>query len=62
MILIRFACAVLALSIATAVPLLGRVARTMPDLSAAALDALDAIDHPRALRILTEIGVPSSNG
>ena len=42
--------------------LLGRVARTMPDLSAAALDALDAIDHPRALRILTEIGVPSSNG
>ena len=42
--------------------LLGRVARTMPDLSAAALDALDAIDHPRALRILTEISVPSSNG
>ena len=42
--------------------LLGRVARTVPDLSAAALDALDAIDHPRALRILAEIGVPSSNG
>lgn len=39
--------------------LLGRVARTMPDLSAAALDALDAIDHPRALRILGEIGPKS---
>jgi HEAT repeat protein len=42
--------------------LLGRIARTMPDLSAAALDALDAIDHPRASRIAAEIGVPSSNG
>jgi hypothetical protein len=42
--------------------LLGRIARTMPGLSAAALDALDAIDHPRALRIAAEIGVPSSNG
>jgi hypothetical protein len=42
--------------------LLGRVARTVPDLSSAAFDALDAIDHPRALRILAEIGVPSSNG
>ncbi len=42
--------------------LLGRVARIMPDLSETALDALDAIDHPRALRILAEIGVPSSNG
>jgi len=42
--------------------LLGRIARTMPDLMAAALDALDAIDHPRALRIAAEIGVPSSNG
>jgi HEAT repeat protein len=42
--------------------LLGRIARTMPDLMAAARDALDAIDHPRALRILAEIGVPSSNG
>jgi HEAT repeat protein len=42
--------------------LLGRIARTMPDLSAAALDALDAIDHPRASRITAEIRVPSSNG
>jgi HEAT repeats len=42
--------------------LLGRIARTMPDLSAAALDALDAIDHPRASRIAAEMGVPSSNG
>jgi HEAT repeat protein len=41
--------------------LLGRIARTMPGMSAAALDALDAIDHPRALRIAAEIGVPSSN-
>ena len=39
--------------------LLGRIARTMPDLSAAAIDALDAIDHPRALRILGEIGPKS---
>ena len=42
--------------------LLGRIARTMPDLMAAALDALDATDHPRALRIAVEIGAPSSNG
>ena len=42
--------------------LLGRLARTMPDLSAAALDALHGIDHPRASRILAEISVPSSNG
>ena len=42
--------------------LLGRIARTMRGLSAAALDALDAIDHPRASRIAAEIGVPSSNG
>ncbi len=42
--------------------LLGRIARTMPDLSAAALDALDAIDHPRASRIAAEIGASSSNG
>ena len=43
--------------------LLGRIGRTMPDLSAAALDALNSIDHPRALRIAAEIGlVPSSNG
>jgi HEAT repeat protein len=43
--------------------LLGRIARTMPGLSAAALDALGSIDHPRASRIAAEIGlVPSSNG
>jgi hypothetical protein len=42
--------------------LLGRIGRTMPALSAAALDALDSIDHPRASRIAAEIGVPSSNG
>jgi HEAT repeat protein len=42
--------------------LLGRIARTMPDLSQAALDALDSIDHPRASRIAAEIGVLSSNG
>jgi HEAT repeat protein len=42
--------------------LLGRVARTMPDLSQAALDALDSIDHPCASRIAAEIGVPSKNG
>jgi hypothetical protein len=42
--------------------LLGRIARTMPDLSQAALDALDSIDHPRASRIAAEIGVFSNNG
>ncbi|HEX3417474.1 MAG TPA: hypothetical protein VHT21_13880, partial [Stellaceae bacterium] len=42
--------------------LLGRIARTMSDLSQAALDALDSIDHPRASRIAAEIGVLSSNG
>jgi hypothetical protein len=42
--------------------LLGRIARTMPDLSPAALDALVSIDHPRASRIAAEIGVHSSNG
>jgi HEAT repeat protein len=42
--------------------LLGRIARTMPELSAAALNALDAIDHPRASRIAAEISVPSSKG
>jgi hypothetical protein len=42
--------------------LLGRIARTMPNLSQAALDALDAIDHPRASRIAAEIGVPSTTG
>lgn len=42
--------------------LLGRIARTMPDLSQAALDALDSIDDPRASRIAAEIGVSSNNG
>jgi hypothetical protein len=42
--------------------LLGRIARTMPDLSQAALDALDSIDHPRASRIAAEIGAFSNNG
>jgi hypothetical protein len=41
--------------------LLGRIGRTMPALSAAALDALNSIDHPRASRIAAEIGVPSSD-
>lgn len=41
--------------------LLGRIGRTMPALSAVALDALNSIDHPRASRIAAEIGVPSSN-
>jgi hypothetical protein len=44
------------------VVLLGRIARTMPDLSPAALDALDSIDHPRASRIAAEIGASSNNG
>ena len=34
------------------VVLLGRIARTLPDLQEAALDALQAIDHPRATQIL----------
>jgi HEAT repeat protein len=42
--------------------LLGRIARTMPDLSPASLDALDSIDHPRASRIAVEIRVSSKNG
>src|SRR5947207_1729163 len=42
--------------------LLGRIALTMPDLSRAALDALDSIDHPRASRIAAEIGAFSNNG
>lgn len=42
--------------------LLGRIARTMPGLSQAAVDALDSIDHPRASRIAAEIGVSSDNG
>ncbi len=41
--------------------LLGRIARTMPDLRDQALDALDAIEHPRAGRIAAAIreGRPS---
>jgi uncharacterized protein YjbI with pentapeptide repeats len=35
--------------------LLGRAARTRPDLSEAVLDALDAIDHPRAEKIAGQI-------
>jgi hypothetical protein len=42
--------------------LLGRIARTMPDLTAAALDALDAIDHPRASRIAADSVVPPATG
>jgi HEAT repeat protein len=42
--------------------LLGRVGRTRPDLSQAARDALDCIDHPRASRIAAEIGASSNNG
>jgi len=42
--------------------LLGRIVRTMPDLSAAALDALGSIDHPRASRIAAEMGFPPATG
>ncbi len=35
--------------------LLGRIARTMPEFSQAALHALEAIDHPRAAKIAAEI-------
>jgi HEAT repeat protein len=35
--------------------LLGRIARARPDLSEAVLDALDAIDHPRAEKIAAQI-------
>jgi hypothetical protein len=35
--------------------LLGRIARAVPDLSEAVLDALDAIDHPRAEKIANAI-------
>jgi hypothetical protein len=38
------------------VVLLGRVARARPDLSEAVLDALDAIDDPRAEKIAGQIG------
>ena len=42
--------------------LLGRIGRTMPALSAAALDALNSIDHPRASKITAEIGFPPATG
>jgi hypothetical protein len=32
--------------------LLGRIVRTVPDLAAAALDALETVDHPRAAQLL----------
>ena len=35
--------------------LLGRVARAVPDLSGPVLNALDAIDHPRAEKIANAI-------
>jgi hypothetical protein len=35
--------------------LLGRTARTVPDLADAAREALDAIDHPRAAQVLASI-------
>lgn len=37
------------------VVLLGRIARTMPDLSAAARAALEDIDHPQAARMVAAI-------
>lgn len=35
--------------------LLARIARTVPPLAAAALDALDAVDHPRARQLIASI-------
>jgi HEAT repeat protein len=35
--------------------LLGRIARTLPDLADAAREALEAIDHPRAAQVLARI-------
>lgn len=35
--------------------LLGRIARTVPDLADAAREALEAIDHPRAAQILVHL-------
>ena len=35
--------------------LLGRVARTVPNLTEPVLDALDAIDHPRAVKIAADV-------
>jgi hypothetical protein len=39
----------------TCLVLLARIARTMPDLAPAALDALEASDHPRASALLTQL-------
>lgn len=54
--------AVAAIADEECVILLGCIARTVPGLSQAALDALASIDHPRASRIAAEIGVSSNNG
>jgi HEAT repeat protein len=42
--------------------LLGRIARTMPHLSKAALDALEIVDNPRAARMAAQLRVSSSDG
>jgi hypothetical protein len=39
----------------TCLVLLARIARTMPDLAPAALEALEASDHPRASALLTQL-------
>jgi hypothetical protein len=54
--------AVAAIADQECVILVGRIARTMPHLAAAALDALDAIEHPYALRLAAEIRVSSKEG
>ena len=40
------------------VVLLGRIARTLPDLAAAARDAIEASEHPIAVRVLAGLGAP----
>jgi hypothetical protein len=47
--------AIIAVADEECVILLGRIARTVPDLADAACDALEAIDHPRAAQVLTSI-------
>src|SRR5215472_779388 len=42
--------------------LLGRIARTIPHLAEAAIDALETIDHPRAARIAAEMRVSPTTG
>jgi hypothetical protein len=44
------------------VVLVGRIARTMPHLRTAALDALETIEHPHASRLAAEIRVSSIRG